>query len=998
MAESNRRAIGAAAAMAATVALLSVVGWRLLRPHRALLEPPRVAAAPGNEGDGPGPSLLVADRVDDVELAAERSVEPIVPPPADLGGRPPPESYVRELAGLHGRVVEEDGAPVPDKKVELLKIHIDALLASIEGGFAAPPPELVKFDVASDVTAKDGTFTLKGAEVGSLALLGIDLGGPRGTARVVDVALERGETVDLGDVVLPPHVTFTGTVVDEAGAPLRGARVRVIPQLPVPIPMQVIQVGLQDIRSDSAALVVADGIRVTAEMPGWLRAAFDRLPLPTTTSGGDGRFRLPGIPAGIVTLLVDGKDHLGVVRAGMPSGRSGEHDVGTFELSRGRSVTGQALAGETPIAGARILVGAAIPIPGAPADAIGAIGQPAGVTDGEGRFALDGLPEAGDLLCAIAPHPGDPWTLLGPFPKDDVRLELPPAATLTVIVQDATAAPIAHAELRFLEETPINELPFFAAPHELTGRVREEESGRYVVSELPLGKWIVLARAPGLGVHFESVELTAGGATVTVTLPPARSLQVRVVDAATHAAVDFARVTVLSSELQDFLALTYKAARTNELGEATLDQLPDGQKLALQVTHPGYARALVELPADAATSPAAPVDVALLRGGDLVGRVTHGGEPPTQPVMLVLSHRGDNDVPEDHFPRFGVTLPDGSFRVRHLRAGSWEWNVFPRFLFVEPMALLKTAMGGDPDELAQGECVIEEGKETSLQIDALPIGPVEPAVVRGRVRVDGAPTAGLEVRLMGRRWLDTKSDEAGRFEFAEVRPGPYTLEVRQEQAGGESILHQQELKVASGEARDLDVDVRTIPTCFVVRTSDGTPAAGARVQIVQIRSDQESTLESFSARGSTDPGGRVTIPLRPGRWRAVAHHPSHGYAATTFELPRSSDEPVEIDLVRCARVAGVVELAVAAASSSADEQWAMTLVAIGDSQENDGAFDEERWHGVDPADRRFEFKSVPPGRYKAMLWASGAGQLDSEEFVVGSNDLPNLALHMKATE
>jgi hypothetical protein len=171
---------------------------------------------------------------------------------------------------------------------------------ALQGGFAAPPPELIEPEVAKGATDQEGVFVLHDVAAGSLALLGVDLGGPRGTARLLDVALERGQTYDLGDIVLPPHVTLTGVVLDEDEQPIANARVRVIPQLPAPIPTQVLDVGLQDLRRDSCALYSAksQGLRGRIEMPAWLRAAFDRLPLPTTTSGADGPLPAAGRAGG----------------------------------------------------------------------------------------------------------------------------------------------------------------------------------------------------------------------------------------------------------------------------------------------------------------------------------------------------------------------------------------------------------------------------------------------------------------------------------------------------------------------------------------------------------------------------------------------------------------------------------------------------------------------------------------------------------------------------
>jgi len=974
----------------AVLAALALAGWWVLRPPgetaAARVEAERPPAA-GAESAPAGASVLAGETA-----AASRSAEPLPPAPAAAIARPPPESFLRELCGLRGRLIEADGTPAPGLKVELLRIHPDLLTVVFDGGFAPPPSELVEFSLEQGRSDAEGRFLLRNAEAGAFALLGVDLGGPRGTVRVLDVALERGRSHDLGDIVLPPHVTFTGTVADEEGAPIAGARVRVVPQLPVPIPPQALEVGVQDVRHDCAGLVAAGGgfieaMRIVVEMPPWMRRAFDRLPLPTTSTGADGRFRLPGVPAGIVTLLVDHPGFLGRVRAGLPTGRRAEQDVGTTSLSSGRVVTGRAFAGETPVAGARLFVGAEIPFR-IDENVILALGQPAGTTDAEGRFSLSGLPLHGDLLCAIQPLAGDPWTLLGPFDRDDLRLELPPRATLTVQVVDRDEAPVVNAELRFLDESPLNEIPVIQAPRELRGRVSAREDGSYVVTGLPVGNWNVLARAPGFGVGSSQVELAAEGGAVRIVLPAERTLSVRVLDAAELTPVEHALVAALPAR-SGFLPMPLAAARTDARGTAALRQLPADSGLRLRATHPGHAPAVAPVPGGGEPADA-PIELLLTRGGDLVGRVTTGGEAPANPLMLVLEPHGSHELPEQEMVRFGLTGADGTFRIRHLAAGQWGWNVFPRFLFADPLKVVKTAMD-EPDELARGRCQIEEGKETRLEIEALPEGELLPATLRGRVRVDGGPGADLEVRLSGRRYRNGKCDESGRFEFSDLRPGEYSLEVVRESDGGRATLHERTLSLAPGEIIDLDVDVRTIDTSVVVRAADGGPAAHAEVRATRMASDDATgTSEGGQTHSVTDAEGRVTLALRSGKWRVAARHAELGRAATTIEIAARTPDPVELRLVQGVVAAGRIEFD---GDVPDGEPWYLSLQPVRGGEDVDH---EQQWIAIAREERRFEFRTLSPGRYRAHFFAAGLQQIiQSEEFEVGSGGAGDLVLRLR---
>jgi hypothetical protein len=997
----------------AAIAALALAGWWMLRSHgRAPLPPPSSPPDAVATKREPLPADAAGGGAESV--SPERVAEAHPAAPADSLARPAPERFTRELAGLRGRLVEEDGSPVPDKKVELIRIHPDLLAQWYEGGFAPPPRDLVDVDVDVAKTDAEGRFLLENASVGDLTVLGIDLGGPRGTVRLVDVALERGQTADLGDLILPPHVTLTGTVVDEEGAPVAGARVRVVPQLPVPIPTQALEVGLQDVRSDSAALVavtaapgrVDELMNMVVEMPSWLRAGFERIPLPTTETDADGRFRLPGVPAGVVTLLADRKGLLGVVKAGLPTGRRAETSAGTIRLSSGRTVTGRVLAGEAPLASARVLVGTALALPIEEA-ATFAIGQPAGTTDADGRFALSGLPLNGSVVCAVAREAGDPWRVFGPFDRDDPTIELPATAMLEVRLLDPAGKPVARAELRFLEANPLHEVPIFAAPRELSRWVTEHEEGRYVVRGLEVGGWTVLARAAGFGIGQAQVDLPADGATAEIALPPARSIAVRVVAAADGAPVEHALVTAMV-DASHFIPMPFRAARTDAEGAATLDQLPaaQGTRIVLRATHPGFAVGIVPAAESAAGAPAAgnspdapaagacaALEIALLRGGDLAGRVTVGGEAPPQPLMIMLLKRGRETLPEEEWPRFAVTAPDGSFRVRHLSPGEWSWNVFLRFFAADPLALWKTAMD-EPDELAKGSCTIEEGKETRLEIEALPPGETTPAIVRGRVRVDGESREGLQVRLTGRRWRQTQCDAGGRFEFEPTRPGSYALEVVEESEHRGTVLHREPLELRAGETRDVDVDVRTVEAVVVVAAADGRPLADATVHATFVPGEGGTPTERLDARALTDAQGRAALRLRAGRWIVTARHEEVGRRITTIDVGERGSETFELVLDAGVVAAGRVDFEGAAPTG---ENWYLMLRAVRSGKEGDTFIEGSTWLEVSPQERTFEFPALEPGRYQAQLYSDGpGGLLVSDEFTVGPAGARDLLLVLRS--
>lgn len=978
--------------LAAALLIVGGVAWWLLRDRGPATDVARIEAPEARANETP-----LAQPAEAAPLAPRRieaQPVPLAPVPAatlDLDVRPPPESFVQELSGVRGRLVEEDGTPVADLRVELLRLEIDLVMATVEGGFTKIPPQLANPVIGSAVSAADGTFLLRDVESTPIMVLGVDLGGGRCTARLVDESFRRGETVDLGDVILPPHVVLTGTIVDDDGEPVAGARVRVVPELPWPVPPQVLQAGVTDIRSDAALLLSYEIVRTKFEMPPALRFVFDRLPIPTGRTQSDGTFRVAGVPAGLVTVMADHPGHLGVARA-VPTGRRKEAGVGTLGLGAGRSVTGTVLAGETPLAGARLYVGSTIPIgellgamiPGAesPEGVAVAVGQRCEATDGAGRFTIAGLPDFGEVLCALQPRTGDPWQIHGPFPAGDaLELRLPPETTLEIAVKDAAGAPVREAEFRFVERSPANELPFLFEPAELRGRVAEREPGVYVARELPVGKWQVIARAPGYGIGDASVELAAEGGTVAITLGAAADLEVRVSDAATGEPVDYALAAALS-EFESAFVQPFTAARSDERGMATLRALPAAERLYVRVRHPGYTRAYAEVTPERLAL-GTPLEMALTRGGDLVGRVTTQGEPPVKPVMILAEFRDDiSRLPENEMPRFGLTAADGTFAIRHLQAGRWRYNVFPRFLAEGPQALLRRAAADlEPEELAQGDFTIAEGQETQLEIEALPDVPMVPASLFGEVRLHGERVAGAQIQLTGRRWNNMQADEHGAFRFDDLRPGRYVVIVRGGGQRGNLLLHREAIQLGSGEQRELRVDARLTAQEVTVRRADGSPAAGVQVHAVAgSGSGAEEDPFGMTYSGSSDGEGKVFLELLPGPYDLVAVSDELGRGRTRVDVGDQPGRAAEITMA--AGIHFTARIVVEGGEAPQEGQsWHFYI----DPRFEIAAADRvamQNWREVDPADPRVELKNVVPGTYHAMLWGSGDGRMLQTELEI----------------
>lgn len=979
----------------AAVALIGGGAWWLLKGGGG--NAPQLIVPKANEPTAqPLAAPAESNRIESVreEVAAPAPVA--VAAGLDLDSRPPPESFTKELSGLKGRLVEEDGTPIGHLQVDLLDFEIDLMMATIEGGFAQPPPRFKNPIVGTTKAGADGRFVLTHVESGNINLIAIDLGGGRGTVRLIEKSFARGEDNDLGDIALPPHVTLVGKVADDDGNPIAGARIRVLPELPnqFQIPPQVLQMGITDIRSDSALLLsVQETITTRFAMPGPMKFAFDHLPIPTGATDSDGAFRIAGVPAGLVTVMADKPGFMGNARA-HKTGKSAESNMSTLGLQRGLTISGQLLTGTQPLAGANVMLGARLPLgqllgaftafaanDAGGVDAVcAAIGHPTDPTDSSGGFRISGLPDFGEVMAAVQRRPGDPWRVLGPFPGDKpLKLDLGAETTLQLAVADAADHPVSGVEFRFRETGPTDEfvpLHFLYEPHELKGRVTEVEPGKYLARELPVGEWTVLARAPGYGIGTTKVKLTAEGGTAVLKLGAAATVVADVRDAA-GAPVDYALVTALAHTGGAFVT-PFTAARADAEGKATLPGIPADEPIALRARHPGFTRGYAKVTPEQIAA-GLPVPVLLLRGGDFVGRVTTQGEPPAKPLMLVLDRQGDiEDVGESEMPSFGLTAADGSFAVRHLPAGGYRYMVYTRFLSETPMQLIKRMMGDEPDPLAEGRIEILEGQETRQEIEALPDVPLSPATLRGTVRVAGQRVEGAHVQLSGRRWNSAECDARGEFVFAELRPGQYQIEITRNGERGQSLIHRESITLGSGEVRQLDVDARLTQQAVAVHLADGTPAPNSMVNVVAVQSAASTTGNQFFNGSAhvvpTNDQGEAVLELPAGSYKLIAVSEEHGRGTCDCTVGTIAGKPLVISLVGGVPCAGKVILDGVELAANADEsqgQWHLYLSPVERSDDTSVGLD--RWMQVEPPEFAFAQKNLVPGRYRAMVWGPSLG-------------------------
>ena len=936
----------------------------------------REASAPKE----PEPAATLAEST---SLASAATPAAAVPERAavasDLAGR-----ARGELAGLVGRVLELDGRPVAGMRVALLEFEGSLLF----DGSAIDEPE-GRLELEETVTNAEGRFLLSGARAPAIHGLGIDLGGPRAAFRVLDHALVHKERVDIGDVVLAPYGVLSGRVLDEGGAPIAGARVRA-----APFPAEVLQGQPQDFRPDSLVSVSLTPMggqgRMTIELPGWVRAAVERFPLPTTMSKADGTFRLEGVA---LAQVIAGIDKAGLVgwNAGPLDLTGGAHDVGDVVLKRGRTVTGvvEDSSGD-PVVGVEVFAGAEL-VPG-----IAAVLQPAGVSDEEGEFRLEGVREEGAIVATARRSRSEAWSTTVSPRVEGVLIELESLVQLTVNVRNQAGEPLAGVDLRLAPARDPNKglglfdvTAFLPRPSAPTGTFTEVEPGRYVNAQLGAGNYEVSARAAGHPPGFVAASCLGEETEVTLTMPTGRRLDVTVVEAGTKAPIAAARASVLRASSAGLTKLAVRV--TGEDGHVVLGPLPDlvpaaGQGFLpdtplLSVQHPRFGDHSVEL--DPATTE---LVVELQPGGTLAGKVHWGGAVPTRLYMLSLEYRdAEGFMGLFHLPRFTVTDLVGEFRIANLAPGKYQASLSERFLQQDPFGIMVNDL--EPATLWRQEIEIRNGETTEVEIDLTPSGRGVTARLTGQVRFDGRALEGAKVRVSGNGNVEVLTDVRGRFETAEfsclervsVRiEGEVALGVGQRR---EMELYSEWLQLEADEVKDIQLDLYPIPLrARVVADTSGEPIVGARVT-AQLQ--QENRGWSGNEPVETDANGEAELlVLQPGEYAVSAE--GDGFTrmqANATVTAEGARETVALRLRQSVPCAGRVQVDPAYANGAAGSSY---LWVRSDNGNQAGT-------SLKLPEHTFKLENLPPGTYTAHIYVGGR-QGDEVQFELGPGGDENLLL------
>lgn len=669
------------ALLLSVVLLLALASAWLFRARAE--DRPQVAQSPSaalaDESPDPSP-LLPPATVTEPATLSERV-------PLEAATAPPDDSFSAALSGVTGRLVEPDGRPVAGQDVALLEICFDEWWAFLGLPGRESPPELV---VARDRSGSDGRFHFSGARPSALHALAGSTRSPRVPLRLIAEALEPGKLVELGDVVLPARAALAGRVVDERGAPVEGARVRA-----GFMHEALLEIGLAYLEADGAILVGDRDHRQVIAVPPWFARLEERMGLASTTTDAEGRFTFDEVPAGMLALIVDRRDHASAFRAEVPVGAGVRNELEDLVLPDGRTLRGRVVEHDgTPVVGAEVLASAPSKtdfytlVRGAP-------------TDEAGRFEIRGVPaEEGEVALVARPDPLSPWALLDhEGPEEELELRLEPRGTLAIRVTDETGGALADASIELTTLLLPGPLRNLVRPPDLARRLRQPEPGLFVLEDALQGDYVVHASSPGLASGHASVQLAGDRVERTIRLRAAQTIAVRVLDASGEG-VSRATLTLFPQGDGEIDA----SVSTDSEGRAELELPPTPPPLVLRIEHPAYAPTYVQPSLHDSN-----LEVRLSSGGSL--RVRMPGDETDPSALLFFNLRKSSiGVRDEANPRPLFLVAGGEASLSRLTPGTWRYEHF------EGWSLDAHLLSQLPEDSVHGDVEVFEGQTSVLEL------------------------------------------------------------------------------------------------------------------------------------------------------------------------------------------------------------------------------------------------------------------------------------------
>lgn len=622
---------------------------------------------------------------------AEARVEVEVEPGQALDGV---EIVLEPEAVLTGRVTAQDGRPVPGAAIQV---------GESEAGAGSP------------------RLSTESGEEGRYRLAGLASGRRRVTAWA-EGHLPVSETVELEagenhlDLTLPSGVEISGRVVDAAGEPVAGARVGARGLRPEAHPHEA--PSLAD-GSFAVEVPAAGRYRLQADKPGFARAVYPQEVTVTgspvsgieirLSSGGEVRGRVLGLSleelarVRLFATSVQGSFAQGEVspdgsyrvpRLAAGDWRVEAHLLGTNRSAEGtvRLAPGQAeavldleLATGLTLTGRVLLDGT--PRPGLSVSAQGLERSSHGsdVTDGQGRFRIEGLTPGLHLLDVADLGSALRYRQEVEILEDrQIVVDLQPGRVRGRVVAAPAGDPVAGARIELRADG--------TAGSSLRGP-ETDARGRFLVAEVAPGRYHLTAAAPGYAPGEVPVEVQPGAEVgeLELVLQPSPGLVLEV-SLASGLPVQGVTVALLAADGRVVADGSYPA---DAGGRVRISEAPPG-RWELVIAAPGAAPATIA----AVSVPGETLQVVL---------------PPPGRLLIQVPELAAGDTPAT------ATLagPDGRLFRRPTGRGRVEerWPVHGGRALVEvPAGLWQVRVEASDGRVWNGEAVVAAGSLTELDL------------------------------------------------------------------------------------------------------------------------------------------------------------------------------------------------------------------------------------------------------------------------------------------
>jgi len=620
---------------------------------------------------------------------------------------------LQRAAAVSGRVTDEKGAPVAGARVRF--VAAQGMRAILRGG---PAAFLGQPGVA---TGPDGVFRLRGLAPERNRTLEAAKAGYV-TAKRHGVTLKGGEVVKDVALILKRGLEARGRVVDSAGQPIAGASVRVS----------------RPEGETSRFMFRIGGLEDRQKPDAW--------------SGADGTFRVGGLEVGEYVLVVQREGYALKQIPSVTVQAEGPNEWPPVVLSPGVAIAGFVRNGkEEPVVGAQVS-----------SFAVDAGPRGSTATDSEGRFRLDGFGADRAVMLSVRAEGYASLQRQVTPPLDDLALVLKTTGTIRGRVEDAaTHRPVTDFTASYASPRAGG---FGGIQIRMSGegeKAFQSADGTFELTDVPAGKWKVVASAPGYrpaevaGIEIGEGETKEGG---ILSLKRGASVSGRILDPRRGTGVPNASVSWSEGSGASQFPVAAAIARftgdgtavsTDADGRYRLDGLSPG-KVIISAEHPDY----LDVSRQVEVEDEATVDLTLSLGGSIAGAVVgKDGRSAVPGAQVSLADPGGLLDMANDTSRSDAA---GNFLFEHLKPGRYRVSA-------------KSNAGSTSSK----EVVLAE----SQRLDGVQLEMQGGAVIRGSV--SGLPAGklgGIRIYASGENYEDnsTTADD-GRFTLSDVPAGVLRL-------------------------------------------------------------------------------------------------------------------------------------------------------------------------------------------------------------------------------